>query len=114
MTHPIPFTFIGFMLNSLVDEGNSVTIREVKTRLENNTLFEWLTSKHEDFDMSLFSKQQLREVENYFNGLANTMDESRKMGVSNNGLCLLVGYCFQAAQSKQTVLHPPMKELYGA
>ncbi|KOS05038.1 hypothetical protein AM493_02555 [Flavobacterium akiainvivens] len=114
MTHPTPFTFLGFYLNSLVDSGKVETLSDIKRRLENNTLFEYLDGKYNDsFDISLFSKKQLIEIEDYFAMMANAIDEDRKMGITENGLCLLVAYCFQAAQTKQKDLHPPMKELYG-
>ena len=113
MKHPVPFTYLGFYINSLIDSGASESITFIKTKIEDNSLFDYLNSKYtENFDTTIFSKIQLIEIENYFNDLSSSMDESRKMGIEKNGLCLLIGYCLEGAQRKVEDLHPPMINLY--
>jgi hypothetical protein len=100
--HPLSFTFIGFYLNSLVDKGEEMPIGEVKKHLASNELLKYLQRKYAlEFDMSLFTPDDFKKIENFFSSCFNSIDARKKFGVSNNGLCLLVAYCFEAAQRKE-------------
>lgn len=101
MRHIKRFTFVGFQINMLVDEDEIVTIEKVKTLLSKRKLFTWLEDQYGDkIDLSLYSKELLLEMEEYFGSLADTIDEDRKLGITKNGLCLLVSYCLNGTQSK--------------
>ena len=110
--HPTPFVFLGFYFTSLVDTGKKESISTIKAQLSSNTLLLYLKDKYsDDFDISIFTQRQIVEIES-FNSLAITMDEVSKMGISQNGLCLLIGYCFEAAQTDVLKLPELMNELY--
>jgi hypothetical protein len=102
MRHPVAYTFLGFYFNSLVDSGEVLSLEETHTNIRNKTLFKWLKIKYSDrLDISLFSNEQLNQIENFFESTSIAVDEERKMGIENNGLCLLVAYCFEAAQRRE-------------
>jgi len=102
MRHPVKFTFLGFYFNALVDSGEFLDLKETHTKLRDKQLFDWLLSMYSDrLDVSLFTKEQLNEIEDFFESLSNTTDEARKMGINKNGLCLLVAYCLEGAQREE-------------
>lgn len=100
MKHPVKFTFLGFHFNSLLDSGEFLDLKETHQKIKERELFEWLKQKFEDrLDVSLYTETELEELEDFFRGLSWNVDEERKMGVSKNGLCLLLAYCFEGAQT---------------
>jgi hypothetical protein len=102
MRHPVTYTFLGFYFNSLVDSGEFLDLRETHNKIRSKKLFEWLMTMYSDrLDISLFSKDQLDKIEDFFESLSIATDEARKMGIEKNGLCLLVAYCFEAAQREE-------------
>jgi hypothetical protein len=104
--HPTTYTFLGFHFNALIDEGHFLDLRETHEQIRNKTLFRWLTSQFkEGIDISLFNESDLNRIESFFESMSLAVNEGRKMGVRRNGLCLLVAYCFQAAQSKESELY---------
>lgn len=101
-SHPKSFTFIGFHLNSLVDQGESLSIESMKKLLSSKNLLRSLQNKYKlNFDMSIFSDSDILKIEAFFEGCYDSIDESRKFGVENNALCLLIAYCFEAAQRNE-------------
>lgn len=81
MKHPIKFTFLGFYFNSLVDGGEFVDLQEMHNMIEQGNLFTWLNERFAGkLDISLFSNEELRELEVFFKGLSRDVDEGRKMG----------------------------------
>ncbi|WP_203293515.1 hypothetical protein [Luteirhabdus pelagi] len=102
MKHPTKFTFLGFLFNSLVDSGEEIKVEIVHQKLRDKKLFEWLSEKYGNrLDLSLYTKSELELIENFFQGLSLNMNERRKVGVQNNGLCLLTAYCIEGAQRKE-------------
>jgi hypothetical protein len=105
MTHPVAYTFLGFHFNSLVDNGEILNLEETHQKIRSKSLFPWLKSKFgNSIDISLFSDREIEDIEEFFESLSFATDERRKMGIQKNGLCLLVAYCFEAAQRKQNEL----------
>ena len=101
MRHPVTYTFLGFHFNSLVDAGEVLDLQETHEKIRSKSLFKWLKTKYADsLDISLFSEEQLDKIESFFESLSIATNERRKMGIEKNGLCLLVAYCFEAAQRK--------------
>ncbi|OPC27869.1 hypothetical protein BAX97_08005 [Elizabethkingia meningoseptica] len=99
MKYPVKYTYLGFYLNLLVDSGEFISLSEIKKEIEKKNVLNFIESKYPDrFDISLYTKEELEALEEYFCSLNDIMDESRKMGIEKNGLCLLVAYCFQALQ----------------
>jgi|GEM_PF-1290903 len=104
MRHPVAYTFLGFYLNSLVDEGETLE-QETHQKIRSRTLFPWLMDKYGDrLDISLFSPENLNSIESFFEDLSVATNESRKMGIEHNGLCLLVAYCLEAAQRDAKIM----------
>lgn len=103
MKHPLRFTFLGFHLNSLIDSGKFLDLDLTHQKIQQKQIFPWLHEKFGDqIDVSLYTQQELSEIEEFFNGLSLNVDEKRKMGITKNGLCMLVAYCFDGAQKKIT------------
>ena len=103
--HPTAYTFLGFHLLSMIDEGKTLDITETRKRIENNTLFNWLKENFGNgIDMSSFDEEQLDEMVTFFQDHGLILDHKRKLGIHNNGLCLLASYCFEAAQTKITTV----------
>lgn len=101
MRHPVTFTFLGFHFNSLVDQGEFVELKLMHNKISSGNLFDWLTDLFGNkLDFSLFTKEEINKIESFFLSLSENTDESRKMGIDKNGLCLLVAYCFEGAQRK--------------
>ena len=95
------FTSLAFELNHLLDSGISTDLSETKRRIEDRTVLDWLSAIYGPdyrFDISLHSGDDRRELLDSFNSLLEVTNERRKMGIENNGLCLLLGYCIEGAQ----------------
>jgi len=95
------FTSLALELNHLLDNGLSTDLSETKRRIEDHTVLDWLSQKYwpdHGFDISLHSPEDRRELLDFFNSQLFAYNERRKMGVENNGLCLLLGYCIEGAQ----------------
>lgn len=95
-------TFLIFMINGALDTGNydAVTMREAKEHVERGDLFEWLKSTIEDADLSLFSAEQLREINSVLQDVAGGLDgrEMRKVSVERRGFCYLVALLVEVLQ----------------
>lgn len=101
MKHPVRFTYLGFHFNSLVDSGEFIDLKQTHQKIQDKKLFSWLKDKFGDrMDISLYTENELNEIENFFAALSWNVDEDRKMGISKNGLCMLVAYCLDGAQKK--------------
>lgn len=102
MRHPITYTFLGFHFNSLVDQGEELDLQQTHDKIRKKELFPWLKEQFGDLlDISLFSESDIDIIESYFESMSNAVNERRKFGVTKNGLCLLVAYCFEAAQRSE-------------
>lgn len=102
MRHPIAYTFLGFHFNSLVDQGSKLDLQQTHDKIRRKELFPWLKEKFDNsLDISLFSQTDLDKVESFFESMSSAVNEKRKFGVTENGLCLLVAYCFEAAQRSE-------------
>lgn len=100
MKYPVKFTYLGFILNSIIDNGGFIDLDIVKNEIENRTIFNYLRrSFGEELDVSLYTDEEIKEIEDYFYNLDNVADSRRKFGIEKNGICLLVAYCFNALQN---------------
>ena len=103
-------TIIGLMgrLNMLIDEGQGVfTPAEVKASITDGTILDRLCRSYGDFpefapiykaEAILLVKELKAVVENYRGR------EESKMGVRQNGLCLIVGYCLDMLMERNREL----------
>lgn len=99
-------TFLGFYLNGALGSGkyDDITIEEVKTRIRNRTIFDYLKDKlGMDIDFTVLSAEDKQEMIEEWESLADNVDESRKMCVDRNGLCLLVAYILEGIQKRTPV-----------
>jgi hypothetical protein len=101
MTDLRNLTILGMMarLNMLLDEGASgLTVAEVKRCITEGTILDRLCRLYGDFPEfapifqaeAVLLRQELRAVLEKYDGR-----EESKMGVAQNGLCLLMGYCLE-------------------
>jgi hypothetical protein len=89
MRPTIRLTYLAFELNHLLDRGLSTDLSETKRRVDDGTVLDWLSRQYgpeSGFGLDLFAS------------LLSVTNERRKMGVENNGLCLLLGYCIEGVQ----------------
>lgn len=100
MKYPVKYSYLGFYLNSIVDNGGFVELEIMKSKIDNKIVFQYLKEKFGDkLDISLYTKEEIEEIEYYFYNLYSVSDERRKFGIEKNGICLLIAYCFNALQN---------------
>jgi hypothetical protein len=93
------FTFLGFHLNGLLDDGKTLDFDQTRKHVDDGSLFPWLEEEFGDgVDLSLYTPEDLAAVLEVFQGLSNAVNSRRKFGVEHNGLSLLVAYCFEGIQ----------------
>ncbi len=99
MKFPTTFTYLAFYFNSLVDEGKSISYADLKMHLKAGDLFIWLKSLYgNSLDISLFSQVHLHAIQELFLDQHIAIDEAKKFGVENNGLCVLIAHCLNLIQ----------------
>ena len=96
-------TYLTLQLNSLVDKGKGMTLKETKQLCKQKTILRELQErfpfKETNFDLSLLKLQPdaEAEIENIFYDMAISIKDS-EMCVANNGLCLLIAYAQEQIQ----------------
>ncbi len=96
-------TFLGFYLNGALGSGryDDITIDEVKARIRDRSIFDYLAGRlGADVDLSLLTPDDRRELNDEWEDMALAVNESRKMCVERNGLCLLVAYLLEGIQRR--------------
>lgn len=95
-------TYLIFELNMLVDEGKSMPLKETKQLCQEKRIFEELErrfpSEETDLNLSLLKPEVRKELSDIFEDMAIAINEKRKLGVENNGLCLLIAYAQEQIQ----------------
>lgn len=97
-------TFLAFYLNGALDTGTyqGVTAEEVAKEIEKGSVFEFLSRRLSGaIDLSIFDNTDRAELLAEWQSLLNVIDAKRKLGVENNGLCLLMGYLLEGIQRRQ-------------
>jgi hypothetical protein len=84
----------------LVDQHAGLSVGDVRSHIENGTLFEWLGGMA-NVDLSLLDDDDRSDVLERFNDLLAT-DARRKFGVESSGDALLIAF---ANESIQQVRH---------
>lgn len=94
-------TFVGFHINGALGTGryNDISIADIKARIRDRTVFEYLGERIEDFDISLLTNDDQAELLAEWNGMLE-IDEARKLNVDENGLCLLMAYLLEGIQRR--------------
>jgi len=92
---------LGMQLNGLLDAGRygTITIDKVKDELDRGNIFAFLKEQFgDDIDLSLNNAQVRSEIVEQWRDMSRAVNERRKLFVGNDGLCLLVAYCFEGIQ----------------
>ena len=96
-------TYLTFELNMLVDNGNSMPLKDVKQLCEQRTILRELQGRfpfaetHLDLSLLKLQPDAEEEIENIFYDMAISLKDSG-MCVANNGLCLLIAYAQEQIQ----------------
>ncbi len=88
------FSLLGFEINSLIDNGESLPKDEVHKMCDDYSIIEWLSNKGFASMTSWDDETKIIMAEE-FCALSNVSDDEGKFLIQNNGLCLLVAYCFE-------------------
>lgn len=95
--HPGNFCMLGFELNGLVDKGEYLSFEDLYKMAEEETLIDWLEKKcQRDFHWDSDDKKIMSAE---FFSLVNATDAERNFRITNNGISLLVAYCFKFIQN---------------
>jgi hypothetical protein len=96
-------TLVGFQLNGALGSGkyDDVSIDQVKKELDGGDIWGLLERRlGQDADFSLLYNDDKAKLAREWESLANAVDESRKLYVERNGLCLLVAYLLEGIQRR--------------
>jgi hypothetical protein len=95
-------TMLLFELNHALDTGKygDISKQEVYEAIRTASVPQ-LLKRHlgDDVDLSLHTPEDWADFHEEWESMVNAIDPSRKFGVSNNGLCLLIAYLIQRIQS---------------
>lgn len=101
--HITKFTVIGFGLNGALGSGkyNNISIEKIKSEILKNTIFDYLEKElSDDVDFSYLTKDDKSELNNEWESFVNNIDESRKLCVDKNGICLIMAYILEGIQER--------------
>lgn len=99
MDATLRYTWLGFQLTALLDQGRAVDIDDTRKHAEEENLFGWLKEQFgDDIQLGLYEDDDRAEVSERFASLANAVDSRRKFGVERNGLALISAWCFEMIQ----------------
>ena len=85
--------------NALLDSGayDDIAVDEVKRHARAETIPAFLTEQFgEDIDLGVMEPQDWADLNAEWQRFANAINEGRKMGIENRGLCLLSAYALQS------------------
>lgn len=101
-------TFLAFNVNMVIDLGRRVPISEMRRHLQELTVFDFLESKFKDdyIDLSIADADIRSELSHEWRDMDDCIDTDRKMGVSKDGLCLIVAFILESIQRRYC--HPVM------
>ncbi len=103
ITEEYKFRSLLWQINILIDAGkyDSITVQEVKKHIKAETLPAFFVDRFgKDIDTSLISKEDWLSLSEEWSSFVSAIDEGRKMGVYNKGLCLLLGYALESVQQR--------------
>lgn len=92
-------------LNALIDSGKheGVSKTEIITEINNHTIFKYLENNFQsEFRWALgnLSDDDKWHLIGEWQSMANAIDSERKLGISNSGICLLIGYVLEGIQMR--------------
>jgi|ERR671918_123657 hypothetical protein len=97
-------TALGSCFNVLIDSNQHTGISqdEVIIEIDNGTIFQHL-AKFEDvvnWGLSNLSEEDTWRLLGEWQSMVNVIDSRRKLGISNNGICLLLAYVLEGIQMR--------------
>jgi hypothetical protein len=99
-----------FRTNMLLDDGLSATFEDVHAAVQAENTIEWLKSKGADMSIllseSMASEKALVVEALKAASISRRGEERRKLGVSNNGLCLLIALALEAKAVSEPITTP--------
>ena len=93
-------TFLAFLLNQAIDRDahQHVTIHDVKDRIRDGTIFAFLETRITRLGLSDLSPEMRADLLREWRDMEQTLNESPKLGIQNNGVCLLMGFLLEGIQ----------------
>jgi hypothetical protein len=104
---PADFIYAAFRLTSVLDKGGTgkVTVDETRTALATGDIWQLLADRYPDiFVTENFSGESRNILVQKWAAVAENVPEGKKLGIWNDGVCLLIAYCIEI------VSHP---DIYG-
>lgn len=98
------FRHLVWEFTALLDTGkhDGITVDEVKRHAGNGTIPAFLKDRFGgEMDTSVLEPEDWIELSEEWQSFENTMDEERKMGIKNKGVCLLLGYALESLQQRE-------------
>ena len=90
--------------NALLDTGkhDGITVDEVTRHAGNGTISGFLKDRFGgEIDTSLIEPEDWLVLNDEWQSFSNAIDERRKMGIENKGVCLLLGYALESLQQRE-------------
>ncbi len=102
---PSTLTSIVFQLASVIDEGKSITTKELENELDyKNDIFEFLKNKFPNtFDFTILSQIDKEFLNDNYNDIHFAYGH-KKYGIKNNGLMALLVYTIELIQRERREL----------
>lgn len=101
LSNLVAFTMLGLELNSLIDMGKSVPVDEIVDKCEDYSLIAWL-NENTPKTISLWDRETKIIMAEEFASIANAVNYENKFSIYNNGIALLIAYCFVFIQNPPT------------
>lgn len=89
---------MGADLIAVIDRGATLDLGELHEQIANDGLFQWLHEKEPEIDQSLYLAEDRAAMLKFFKRRGSVADARRKYRIEENGLCLLVAYCFEGLE----------------
>ena len=103
----VSFTNIAFQINAVLDEAPNLELsfKEIHDAAEVGSLLEHLAERlkdHVDFSLTLTRPEEHKDVERALSDVAGSLYgcESKKAGVRQRGLCLVMAIILEAIQQQ--------------
>jgi len=98
---PFKYKFMLWQLIAASDSGKHDTLsyEDVWRHANDGTSASFIKETfHGDFDLSIFEPSDWATINETWARIANVIDASRKFGVNNKGICLLMAYALESFQ----------------
>ena len=99
------YRFLLWQLIAALDTGkyDSLSIYEVKHHADAGTISAFLIDRFGgEADFSMFEPKDWTDINETWSSIANAVDASRKFGVENKGIALLMAYTLQSIQQQES------------